>query len=123
MGTLDKIQIIYEVLKKAGNIDAQKALLYLKEGNLKTQDENLDLKDRIRKLEEELKVKGEMEFDGIVYWLKDGDTKKGPYCRICYERDGKVIHIENQGTIYYCKVCKNGFSKTNVKKKWPLTSY
>jgi len=63
MSTLDNIQIIQEVLKKAITIDAraEKALMDLKEENLKIRKENLALKDRIKALEEELRIKEPME--------------------------------------------------------------
>jgi hypothetical protein len=63
MKTLDNIQIIQEVLKKAITIDAraEKALMDLKEENLKIRKENLALKHRIKALEEELRIKEPLE--------------------------------------------------------------
>ncbi len=106
MSTLDNIQIIYEVLKKAGNIDAQKALTDLKEQNLKLREENLAFKEQIKELEEKLKIKEQLEFDGRMYWLKNGDTKEGPYCHLCYERDNKLIHLLDASDGFYkCSAC------------------
>lgn len=123
MSTLDNMQIIYEVLKKAGNINAQKALMDLKEENLQIREENLALKEQIIKLEEELKIKEQLEFDGSMYWLKDGDTKEGPYCQIIYETVGKSIHLEKTSKGQYrCSFCKRYYQPSG-RKEWPLTSY
>ncbi|HUT72226.1 MAG TPA: hypothetical protein VMW89_16270 [Desulfatiglandales bacterium] len=112
MSTLDNIQMAYEILKKAGNLDAQNAIIELREDNVRLREEIQILKQKIGELEEELRIKRQIEFDGVVYWLKDAEKREGPYCHICYEKDRKLIHVSESTRSFFCKVCNTGFDKT-----------
>ncbi|TCV91718.1 RING finger protein [Biostraticola tofi] len=69
--------------------------------------------EEIQDLKDKLQGKNELKYDGLLYW-KEGDTTA--FCPICYENEGKVIHLNYwAGSNMYppnwtCKVCKNGFS-------------
>ena len=123
MGTLENIQIAYDILKKAGNLEAQNAIMELREENVRLREEIQVLKEKISQLEEELRIKGQIEYDGVVYWLKEGDKTQGPFYHICFEKDKKLIHLEESTGSFFCKVCESGFNKTGGRRRWPPTSY
>ncbi len=64
----------------------------------------------IRNLNEKLKEKESLSFDGKLYW-KEND--KIPFCTVCKEKDGKYHHLtyykrsEYSSEHYQCKVCSN----------------
>ncbi len=83
--------------------------------DLKTElaDIKVDLIEKdemIRNLNEKLKEKESLSFDGKLYW-KEND--KIPFCTVCKEKDGKYHHLtyykrsEYSSEHYQCKVCSN----------------
>jgi hypothetical protein len=79
-------------------------------------DIKVDLIDKdeiIRNLNEKLKEKESLSFDGQLYWKEKDKT---PFCPVCKEKDEKNIHLtffENgsgyYGQDYSCKVCEKHF--------------
>jgi len=103
--------------------DAYSALIDLKAKLSEIDDENRELKAKLRQKES---VKRTSEFG---YYFKDGDSD--PLCPKCYERDGKLIHLSEQRSIRSeiwrdCEVCQYSkceraatepFSQAPVKRR------
>jgi hypothetical protein len=73
--------------------------------------------EKIASLQQSLKSKEEMKFNGSVYYrIKDNDEKEGPWCPTCYDaRELEIrlqkILIRNAATANWrCNECKGHFS-------------
>lgn len=69
--------------------------------------------NKIRILEDKLKSRKSLSFDGKLYWQVDDET---PFCAVCYERDEKHHHLTYSeaggfysSASYYCNVCTNTY--------------
>ena len=100
---------IVDLLKKGATVEAQEQIMELREAVINLQDENFELRNRIRKLEEELRIKGELKFSKTVYWLHEGSEKDGPFCPRCYDIDQKLARLQDYGHSWYCVACKQGY--------------
>jgi len=72
---------------------------------------------KVKELEEKLRVRDEVEFDGELYWMKtpkpDG-KKDGPFCQKCYDSTGKPFRLQNgrgRGREWRCLQCSNLYGK------------
>lgn len=75
----------------------------------------LEKDEEISRLQEELRIKGNMVFERPYYWLKlEGDNKEGPFCQVCYDKDKKFVRLQGEGDGFWqCNVCKNTFTDGN----------
>ena len=69
---LPKYKDIIDLLKKGATIEAQEKIMELREAAIELQDENQELREKISKLEKELEIKGNIEWDKPYYWLLNG---------------------------------------------------
>lgn len=53
------------------------------------------MKERVRELETSLKKRGSTVFDSNAYWVKDGESKDGPFCQRCYDVDGTLVRLHS----------------------------
>lgn len=102
---------IVDLLKKGATVEAQERIMELREAVLELQEENVTLKQRIRELENSLKLKGEMHFDGAVYWRKENANREGPFCPQCFDIDEKLGRLQDYGNTWYCPKHKESFDK------------
>jgi hypothetical protein len=107
---------ILELLRNGRTTEAREKILELREAALSLQEENLALKEKLRQLETNPELGGDMYFDKGVYWLRtptdDGTNLKGPFCQVCHDRDKKPVHLHRTnapGGGWYCAVCRNTF--------------
>jgi len=71
------------------------------------QDFVLEKDQTIRKLENQIALKGAVEWDGKVYWVvEDGRPKDGPYCQRCYDVNGSLVRLQEWGGgVRACLAC------------------
>jgi len=89
--------------------DLKMRLADLKTAYAALQDENRELKEKIRTLEkdnEEPPV-----YKNGAYYSQNGD---GPFCSACYDKDKKLIRLTKLPTMirlgnHYCPVCKGTY--------------
>ncbi|MDO9559856.1 MAG: hypothetical protein Q7I89_09270 [Syntrophales bacterium] len=98
---------IVELLKKGATVEAQEQIMALREGALLLQEENFGLREKVKNLEESLRIKGQLTFDGSSYWLYDGSKADGPFCQHCYDTSGKLVRLQDWGERWSCFACKN----------------
>jgi hypothetical protein len=71
--------------------------------------------EKIASLQQSLKSKEEMKFNGSVYYrIKDNDEKEGPWCPTCYDARGLEIRLQkilipNATSNWRCNECKAHF--------------
>lgn len=97
---------IVELLKKGATVEAQEQIMALREGALALQEENFNLREKVKSLEEALRIKNQLTFDGSSYWLTDGNKTEGPFCQHCYDTTGKLIRLQDWGDTWRCFACE-----------------
>lgn len=116
MAWLPDYKDIIDLLKKGATVPAQEKIMELRVGALELQEENIRLKEQVKKLEEEIQLKSQLRFEGNVYWLNRGDqTQDGPYCQLCYDGEGKLIRLQQltNNTFYrwHCYKCEKMYRR------------
>lgn len=65
----------------------------------------------VRGLQEQLRLKAQLQWEKPYYWLLDGEKKDGPYCQHCYDKSQELIRLQGNGEGYWeGKVCKNNYT-------------
>jgi hypothetical protein len=83
----------------------------LREGALQLQEDNFALREKIKNLEEALRVKGQLAFNRGAYWLTEAGKTDGPFCQHCYDTNGKFVRLQDWGDTWLCFACKNQIDK------------
>lgn len=66
---------------------------------------------QIRELIDKLSIKKKLQWSKPYYWLVEGESKDGPYCQHCYDKNKELIRLQDIGNgCWECKVCKNHFT-------------
>jgi len=123
-------------LCKEGKFDEAEALMKsLQDEFLAVSEENEALKTQITEVADVLDLADKVQFDGQKYWLMDGEEKKGPFCQVCYDRDGLLVHLQEHDNHWECQNCrglymiprdaeapqkKKRMMRTTLKKTIPL---
>ena len=117
MPIIDTAKDIYELVKKGATIDLQQRLMQLREEALALQEDNIQLRQKVQMLEEQLRQRNEPEFDGEIYWFpKDGGKKDGPFCQKCFDAEQKLIRLqsgkgEDWSFDWRCSVCGTNYGE------------
>lgn len=78
----------------------------------------IDKDEKIRKLQEEMKIKGNLVFEKPYYWLETEKGKDGPFCQACSDGDKKLIRLQDGGSGFWqCEVCKNSYTDSSYKER------
>ena len=75
-------------------------------------DENAALRAQIQGYEDILHLSRSLVFDGIFYWLITGNIKQGPFCPTCYNRDGLLLRLSDDGYVRHCLTCGSRFKRS-----------
>lgn len=123
-------------LCKEGKFTEAEALLKsLQDEFVAISEENETLKMQLTEVADVLDLADKVQFDGQKYWLLDEDEKKGPFCQVCYDRDGLLVHLQEHENHWECQNCNGLYMvpreknetkgtraplKTTLKKTIPL---
>ncbi|WP_319543568.1 hypothetical protein [uncultured Pseudodesulfovibrio sp.] len=123
-------------LCKQGKLDEAAVLLKsLQDEFLAVCEENEALKEQLSEVADVLDLAEKIQFDGQKYWLTDEGEKKGPFCQVCYDRDGLLVHLHQHENHWECQSChglyliprdtqaetrKKPLLRTTLKKAIPL---
>ncbi|WP_247648389.1 hypothetical protein [Pseudodesulfovibrio sp. zrk46] len=98
-------------------------------------EENEALKLQLSEVADVLDLADKVQFDGQKYWLIEEEERKGPFCQVCYDRDGLLVHLQEHENHWECQNCrglymiprdkkqsqqKKSFMRTTLKKTIPL---
>lgn len=124
-------------LAKEGKYAEAEALLKsLQDEFLAICEENEALKLQLTEVADVLDLADKVQFDGQKYWLIEENEKKGPFCQVCYDRDGLLVHLQEHDKHWECQNCRGLYMiprdakstqkthkpalRTNLKKTIPL---
>ncbi|MCJ2164243.1 MULTISPECIES: hypothetical protein [unclassified Pseudodesulfovibrio] len=94
-------------LFESGQFEEGKAVLKsLQDEFLAICDENEALKGQLSEVAEVLDLAEKVKFDGQKYWLTDDGQRKGPFCQVCYDRDGLLVHLHEHENHWECQSCQ-----------------
>ena len=70
--------------------------------------------EEIRRMQDELKLQGDIIYDKPYYWVKAAEGKDGPFCQLCYDEGQKLIRLQSniQG-FWRCASCDNTFKDSS----------
>jgi hypothetical protein len=76
----------------------------------------LEKDNKTNELNSKLEIKEKLYYDGQFYWLQDSESKDGPYCQPCYDKNSKLIRLQplTKGQ-WQCLVCRNIFYTKDYK--------
>lgn len=105
-------------LFEQGRIKEGKVLLQsLQDEYVALCSENDILKKQLGEVADVLNLAEKVEYDGQKYWLIDGGERKGPFCQLCYDRDGQLVNLQPQGQHWECQNCKSMYMTPNQQNE------
>ena len=86
----------------------------LREAALELQEENLALREEIKRLRDEKGTQTNLEFRENVYWLTTNSEQVGPFCPRCYNEQHRLATLLDgtrfvAKTRWICPVCNHVF--------------
>jgi len=107
---------LIKLLQNGLTVEAREKLVQLGEAAVKLQEENLELKERLKQYETKMDVSTKLLFDRGLYWLleqaQDGSARQGPFCQVCYDTGRKLVRLHPNNTIgggWFCAACGRHF--------------
>jgi hypothetical protein len=91
-------------------IDLQTVMLELIQQRHEQVLEIVQLRETIKQFEQEKQRAEHITFDGSSYWKTIGDRRDGPYCQVCYDKEGKMSRLRvfhGTGVNWRCNICQN----------------
>src|SRR2546430_4399012 len=91
-------------------LDIQSAMMEVQEKQQRLINENMELRARVKELEEGLKINGELVRDGNYLYLKTDRNRTEPYRLACWGHDrrliGAIVMKQAAGTdMFQCSIC------------------
>lgn len=106
-----------------GNVEKATALLEdLQAEYVSLCEENKDLKSQLAEVAEVLDMAENMEFDGQKYWVVEDGERRGPFCQLCYDRDGLLIRLQEKSKQLLCHGCGSHYPRPKAPKEEPAAS-
>lgn len=116
MSAIDNLKEIINLVQKVGNKELYEKILKLqndikklKQKNIGYQEKIIRKDDKIKELEEKLKLKENLIFKNQVYYKsnKKGEPIGEPYCPICWDKDNNLIHLSPYRGSEFYYICNN----------------
>ena len=114
-----------DLFKMGKFAEGEAVLKSLQEEFIAICEENEALKAQLSEVADVLDLAEKVQFDGQKYWLNDDNEKKGPFCQVCYDREGLLVHLHEHDHHLECQACNSLYmipreSKAAPKRKQPL---
>lgn len=112
---------IYDLYAKGQIEEARQHLSELQARYVALCDENSMLRAQVQGYEDILYLSRNLVFDGSFFWLITGSIKQGPFCPVCYNRDGLLLRLTDDGTCRHCLTCGSRFTRSNTPPEKQLS--
>jgi len=113
MSLIETSKTVYDLAKKAANVELQRQVMQLREEALELQEETLKLRKENLMLKEKIELQEKVKFKRKVYF-RDGDEV--PFCPYCFERSNLLIHlsearpfVDGRNALYICQECNKSY--------------
>jgi hypothetical protein len=93
MSVIDTAKEAVMLVQKIDNIELYRKILDLQSDALKMVEENGKLKEEIKELEKAFQIKDQLIFENNHYYVLKDDSKDGPYCTYCWDKDRKLVRL------------------------------
>ena len=93
MGWYEAIKDAVEIAQKAGEIDLMRQLVDVQAEMLGLQEENGRLRNEVDRLDDALRVTGELVLEGRHYARRVDGQLEGRYCTVCWDADRRLIRL------------------------------
>jgi len=103
---------ILELLKNGAVLEAQEQFTSLHERALVRRQKTSRGDDQIRALDLELGSRGQLESDGIAYYLVENGKKSGYFCQRCYDTESRLVSLRAlDAATYRCSSCQMEYAR------------
>jgi hypothetical protein len=103
MSLFDAAREAVQLVQQIDNIELYRRILDLQSEGLKVFEENQQLKEQIKSLQEALKTKENLEFENNSYYVRDdGGKKDGPFCTHCWDKEQQLVRMVKDGSTWFC---------------------
>ena len=119
---LPKYNDIVGLIKKGATFEAQEKIMELRAAALDLEEENVELKKRVKELEESLEIKENITWEAPYYFIEKDGEKDGPFCQNCYDKDGKLIRLQGSRSnagYWKCHCCDKSVRDDNYVERSP----
>jgi len=108
--SFDKAEVKLQLAELIGSLaDAKMQIAEIQEALIDSDREKKALLDK-------LNLKENLVYEKPYYWKKNGKDKEGPFCQLCYDKDSKLIRLQDWGNgEWECKSCKTHITDENYK--------
>ena len=112
---------IHDLYAKGQVEEARHQLSELQARYVNLCDENALLRTQVQGYEDILYLARSLVFDGVFFWLITGSIKQGPFCPTCYNRDGLLLRLTDDGSSRHCLTCGSQFNRSQAPAAKPLS--
>ncbi|HEY5827239.1 MAG: hypothetical protein ACAH24_16680 [Hyphomicrobiaceae bacterium] len=121
MVSISDFKDLYEIFKKAGNVEAQRRILDLEQRQIETERENQRLHSEIASLRQEAELKQKLKYEAPYYFVVAGEARDGPFCQHCYDTEHKLVHLQPRSRpgAWHCQACKNSVADRSYQPPPP----
>ena len=134
MGLYDATKDALTLIQKADNLELYSKILDIQKQALDLQEENKVLREENQKLKDNSHIKDKLVIKENMYYLKDSDIEKGPYCTRCWDVDKELVlmHSDNATNSEYICPHDKGKVRTSMSYKeqsdfeekiWDMNTY
>lgn len=105
MGIVDQIKEIAALAQKVQNLELYGKLVAFQAEIVALQNDNFELHERARALQEKVNLREQLSFERNFYWLQSNGSMDGPYCPKCYNEDQEARRLLSEGSLRFCPTC------------------
>ncbi|SCJ52537.1 Uncharacterised protein [uncultured Clostridium sp.] len=103
MALYENVKDALSLIQKTDNLELYSKIIDVQKEAMDLLEENRNLKNRMHQLQEELNTKKSVEYIEDAYYVKrENGTYDGPYCRVCWDKDNKLIRMSIGSYNYGC---------------------
>ncbi len=97
-------------------LDLQERLIAVQGLVMELSAENDGLRRRVAELERAGEIAKEMVYEEPVYWRVHDGKRDGPFCRVCWETERRLLHTsKRRRDVYYCEKCSKEIAGPNAE--------
>jgi hypothetical protein len=107
MGIIENFKDAFKIADSINNLDLYRKLSELQTYVLELEEENLSLKERLRRKDQSESIAARLVVRDNAYYLHDGERDDGPFCMRCWDVDRILVRERSGATpgTHFCTQC------------------